>query len=146
MVKLNTGEWIVVVGSVLIIAFAGLVGTIIYVKPPPVQFVYQETENTKIGEALYHSQGCATCHEIFGNGTSFGPKLDGVGSRREKAWLRDYLLNPVAGVSEKQYRLVMPPVSDVSETQLDALVDYLAALKKSPLEPYETASPDASGR
>lgn len=131
MLKLKAGEWFVLIGAVLIVAFAALVGTIIYVKPPPVQFTYFESEATKLGEAVYRSQGCAACHELFGNGTAaFGPKLDGVGSRRNTDWLKRYLKAPWAGVSEKKYRLKMPPVENMPEREFNALVDYLSALRK----------------
>ena len=34
---LRTGEWIVAAGSVLIVMLAALTGTLIYLKPPPVE-------------------------------------------------------------------------------------------------------------
>jgi mono/diheme cytochrome c family protein len=131
---MKAGEWIVLAGSVLIVGFAVVSGVIIYIKPPPVQYEYLENAQAVAGEALYRSQGCGACHEIFGNGPSFGPKLDGVGSKRDKSWLRAYLLDPRPGVSEREYRLKMQPVTDLSDTELDALVEYLAALKKVRLD------------
>ncbi len=128
--KLKAGEWIVFVGIVIISSFAVVSGIIIYVKPPPVEFTYLEDPKTIAGEAIYRSQGCGACHEIFGNGPSFGPKLDGVGSKRDKPWLRAYLVKPRSGVSEKEYRLKMLPVTGLSNTELDSLVNYLAALRK----------------
>ncbi|HHJ35809.1 MAG TPA: cytochrome c [Gammaproteobacteria bacterium] len=127
---LRSGEWVVLVGAVLIIGFSVVSGVIIYVKPPPVEYAYLENEHTIAGEAIYRSQGCGACHEIFGNGPSFGPKLDGVGSKRDKVWLRAYLLKPRSGVSDRPYRLKMQPVADLTDEELDALVDYLEALKK----------------
>ncbi len=128
---LRAGEWIVVAGAAVIAGFSVISGVIIYVKPPPVEYAYQENAQTIAGEAVYRSQGCSACHEVFGNGTvGFGPKLDGVGSKRDKDWLHAYLLKPRSGVSDKVYRLKMDPVTDLSDTELDALVAYLKALKK----------------
>jgi len=134
MLKLNMGEWIVLVGSVLIIIFSIVVGTIIYKKPPPVRFTYQETSDTILGEAFYRSQGCAACHELFGNGTAvFGPGLDGIGSRRTVGWLTDYLQNPRPGVSDRPYKLKMEPV-ELQQQELHRLAQYLSALKEVDLQ------------
>jgi cytochrome c553 len=138
---LRTGEWIVLAGAAVIAGFSVVSGVIIYVKPPPVQYAYQENEQTIAGEAVYRSQGCSSCHEVFGNGTSaFGPKLDGVGSKRDKEWLHAYLLKPRSGVSDKKYRLKMEPVTGISDIELNALVAYLAALKKPKPDEYKVGS------
>ena len=128
--RLRTGEWVVVAGSALVVVFAGVVGVLIYLKPPPVQFVYLETTASRAGEAVYREQSCLSCHEVFGNGASYGPSLDGVGSRRTGQWIDDYLRAPRAGVSEKPYRVKMPPVTGVDDRQLSALVAYLRALRR----------------
>lgn len=127
--KFTLGEWIVIVGSVLIIAFAVVVGTVIYTKPPPVQFTYVATELTTKGEVIYRREGCLSCHEIFGNGASYGPSLDGIGSRRTKDWLIRYIKSPWPGVSVKPYRLRMPPYENLSSNELDVLAEFLLALK-----------------
>jgi len=131
MTKLKVGEVVVIIGTLVIILFAGVVGRIIYIKPPPVQHVYLETESGKLGESVYRRLGCGACHEIFNNGTStFGPGLDGVGSRRKKEWLALYLKEPWPNVSKKKYKLEMPAVKNVSTDEFNALVDYLSALRK----------------
>ncbi len=127
--KLSAGEWVVIVGSGLIVLFAVLVGTLIYLKPPPIQYVYLETARTMQGEAIYRREGCLSCHEIFGNGASYGPSLDGVGSKRNKQWLIEYLIAPRAGVSVKPYRLKMPPYGHLPQDELDLLAEYLLALR-----------------
>ena len=127
--RFKAGEWLVIAGSLLIISFAVIVGGVIYLKPPPVQFVYQQTANTLKGEEIYRREGCLSCHEIFGNGASYGPSLDGVGSKRDKDWLIRYLKAPWPGVSAKSYRLKMPTYDHLPEDDLNYLADYLLALK-----------------
>ena len=129
--KFTLGEWIVIVGSVLIIAFAAVVGTLIYLKPPPVHFIYEANALTTKGEGIYRREGCLSCHEIFGNGASYGPSLDGVGSKRTKDWLIQYLKSPWPGVSLKPYRLRMPPYDHLPANELDVLAEYLLALKSA---------------
>ncbi len=127
--KLSGGEWVVITGSGLIIAFAAIIGSIVYLKPPPVNFIYEETLETAAGEAIYRREGCLSCHEIFGNGASYGPSLDGIGSKRSKEWIIRYLKSPWPGVSAKPYRLRMPSYASLPSSDLEKLAQYLLALK-----------------
>jgi cbb3-type cytochrome oxidase cytochrome c subunit len=123
------GEWIVLGGSGVIAAFAVLVGVLIYLKPPPVEYRYVETTLTRDGEAIYRREGCGSCHRVFGNGATYGPSLDGEGSRRSVDWLRQYLQDPKPGVSERPYRVRMPSYRTLQSVELDALVAYLEGLR-----------------
>ena len=126
--KLRAGEWIVVAGSGLIALFAVLTGSLIYLKPPPVQYDYAETPTTQHGEAVYRREGCGSCHQVFGTGATYGPSLDGEGARRTREWLTDYLIDPRPGVGTKPYRLKMPSYRGLKRDERDALVAYLQAL------------------
>jgi cbb3-type cytochrome oxidase cytochrome c subunit len=128
-VKLRAGEWVVLGGSGVIAAFAALVGVLIYLKPPPVEYRYVETPAARDGEVIYRREGCNSCHRLFGNGATYGPSLDGVGSRRSADWLRKYLQDPKPGVSEKPYRVRMPSYSRLQSVELSALVAYLQGLR-----------------
>ena len=128
--KLRTAERVVVIAAALIVAYAVLVGALIWLEPPPVRFAYAETASTRIGETIFRREGCLSCHELFGNGTSYGPVLDGTGSRRELSWLREYLRSPRPGVGERTYRLRMPAYDTLASDELDALAHYLGALRE----------------
>ena len=128
--KLRTAERVVVIAAVVIVAYAVLVGAMIYLKPPPVRFVYRESASMKAGEMVFRREGCLSCHELFGNGTSFGPPLDGVGSRRALVWLKEYLRLPRRGVGGRTYRLRMPAYDKLDEDELEALVNYLGAMRE----------------
>jgi cbb3-type cytochrome oxidase cytochrome c subunit len=121
---------VVVIAAVVIVGYAVVVGALIYLKPPPVRFVYRETASTRTGEMVFRREGCLSCHELFGNGTSFGPALDGVGSRRNLAWLKEYLRSPRPGVGGRTWRLSMPAYDKLEEGELDALMAYLGALRE----------------
>jgi mono/diheme cytochrome c family protein len=81
------------------------------------------------GRIVYNQQGCATCHSISGIGNPRSP-LDGVGTRRSPADLRDWILGkgtaaeriPAPIVRRKQRYQSMPV------EELDSLVAYLAGL------------------
>ena len=127
---LRLGEKLVLVGAGLIVIFAGIVGTLIYLKPPPVRYAYLESEASKSGEAVFRRESCPSCHEVFANGASYGPTLDGVGSRRDGLWLAEYLRSPRPGVSAKPYRLRMPAYDKLKESDFRALVSYLEMLRR----------------
>lgn len=127
--KLRAGEWIVLAGAAFIAAFAILVGVLIYLKPPPVEFAYTENAAAQAGEAIYRREGCNSCHRVHGNGATYGPSLDGVGSRRSGNWLKRYLRAPNERTSERAYRVKMPSYDGLQTAELDALVAYLQALR-----------------
>ena len=123
-------ERVVVIAAVVIVAYAVLVGAMIYLKPPPVRFVYRESASMKAGEMVFRREGCLSCHELFGNGAGIGTPLDGVGSRRSLVWLKEYLRSPRPGVGGRTYRLRMPAYDKLAEDELEALVSYLGALRE----------------
>ena len=129
-VKLRPAEMVVLAAAALIVAWAGLVGVLIYSKPPPVRFTYRESAPARVGEMIFRREGCLSCHALFGNGTGYGPALDGVGSRRNGVWLKEYLRSPRPGVGDRSYRLRMPAYDTLEAGELDALVTYLAALRE----------------
>lgn len=139
--KLRPGEWVVVASSGVIAAFAVLVGVLIYLKPPPVQFTYMESALAQAGEAIYRREGCNSCHRVSGNGGSYGPSLDGVGSRRTGEWLHRYLREPWPGVSAKPYRLQMPSYAALKDEELNVLVTYLLALRHAGQGGHAARSP-----
>jgi cytochrome c oxidase cbb3-type subunit 3 len=52
------------------------------------------------GRTLYETLGCASCHIISGQGSSFGPDLTEVGARRGAAFLRTKLTRPADAITD----------------------------------------------
>ncbi|HMF98751.1 MAG TPA: SCO family protein [Vicinamibacterales bacterium] len=78
----------------------------------------------------YH---CAACHTL-GAGTRIGPDLAGVTSRRERDWLRRFIAapdrmnatgDPIAIALRAEYGKVRMPNLDLSDDDVDAVIDYL---------------------
>ena len=79
------------------------------------------------GAAIYDKK-CKACHSIGGVGgpmAKTGGALDDVGSKRDEAWLRDFLKDP----KSKMPNAKMPKVS-LSDEDLNAVVTYMLSLKK----------------
>ena len=78
------------------------------------------------GKALYE-QKCKSCHSIAGESgkmANLGGTLDGVGGKRDAAWLKAYLADPKSKMPEAK----MPKLK-LSDQDLDDLVAYLLTLK-----------------
>jgi mono/diheme cytochrome c family protein len=96
------------------------------------------TEAVARGRQVYHSLGCANCHEPNLFGQRLGPPLDHIGtaaaSRRlgvsAEEYVRQSILDPGAYVVPG-YQDSMPRDlgRDLTPTDLDALVAYLLSLK-----------------
>jgi nitric oxide reductase subunit C len=67
---------------------------------------------------------CQACHSIGGQGGAVGPKLDGIGSRRDEAWIKTWLTDP----SKVKPDSKMPNLH-LAQADIDALAKYLATQK-----------------
>jgi mono/diheme cytochrome c family protein len=99
------------------------------------------------------SQRCSACH-TFGKGVKVGPDLKGVTERRPRAWLLQFIRSSqrmiasgdaIAAGLFKQFKPErMPDWSDLSETQIGAILDWLAAAGPEQREPDERGAETAS--
>lgn len=83
------------------------------------------------GLKLYADQKCIACHSIAGKGNAKGA-LDDVGSRLSAEEIRMWMVNP-AEMTKKTKAERKPPMRaypNLSREDLDALVAYMASLKK----------------
>jgi nitric oxide reductase subunit C len=78
------------------------------------------------GKALYEKQ-CKVCHSLGGEAGKMADKggpLDGVGAKRDAAWLRQYLRDPKAAMPEAK----MPKLK-MTDQELEDHVAYMLSLK-----------------
>ena len=74
-----------------------------------------------------YDKKCKLCHSIKGEGgkqAQKGGPLDGVGAKRDAAWLEAYLRDPKSKMPDAK----MPKLK-YSDDELKALVDYMLSLK-----------------
>jgi cytochrome c2 len=77
------------------------------------------------GAKVYAAQRCMMCHSIEGKGNKKTP-LDGVGDRLKSEEIRKWIVSP----REMKPGTLMKPYPSLPPKDLEALVNYLAGLKK----------------
>jgi len=106
--------------------------------------------NISSGEQLFRTR-CQSCHTMSGNepADALGPDLLGVTSRREKAWLLNWLRAPDQMLAQKdpiatelyaQYGNVAMPNMRLNRQEAGDLLDYLEAEEARLLGPAKTAN------
>ena len=76
--------------------------------------------------AIY-TKKCELCHTIAGKGgkkADVGGPLDGVGSKRDEAWLRKYIPDPKSAMEDAKM-----PKFNLAPADMDAVVKYMQSLK-----------------
>ena len=68
--------------------------------PPVAELVKRKGDPVK-GEKIFNSPtaGCATCHQVKGQGVDFGPNLSEIGTKLAKEAIYESILSPSAGIS-----------------------------------------------
>jgi len=90
-------------------------------------------QDTAKGAKVYADQKCSMCHSIAGKGAAKGP-LDGVGSKLTAAEIKEWIVNPVemtAKAKATRKPAMTAKYKNLPAADLDALVAYLASLKKT---------------
>jgi mono/diheme cytochrome c family protein len=83
------------------------------------------------GQQVYAAQKCAICHSVAGKGNQKGP-LDSVGTKLTADEIRQWIVNATE-MAAKTGAMRKPPMKSytaMAKDDLDALVAYLATLKK----------------
>ncbi len=92
--------------------------------PKPVLATFRMPQTP--GVTVYQKYGCSSCHMISGVGGTSGPDLTKVASRRpDPEWHKRHLREPSALVPDS----AMPAYPQISDEELNQLVDYLLTLK-----------------
>jgi cytochrome c2 len=86
------------------------------------------------GRSLFNANGCLDCHALNKKGCADGVVLDDVGKRRSKKFLQEHLRNPEEHVKQNKSAFqgdpsVMPN-PNLSEKEIQLIVDYLVSLKR----------------
>lgn len=86
------------------------------------------------GRALFLSRGCAACHTVDGEPSRFGPRLDGISSRRTRLELEEALRS---GYDEPE----MIRTLHLSSAEMQNIIDFLNSLPSVKLEKASSHKP-----
>jgi mono/diheme cytochrome c family protein len=91
----------------------------------------QHSDVIQRGEKVYAAQKCQMCHSIAGKGNKNGP-LDGVGSKLTPEEIRQWIVDApgMTAKTKAARKPLMKSYPSLSKEDLDALVAYMASLKK----------------
>jgi nitric oxide reductase subunit C len=78
------------------------------------------------GAVLLQHENCLDCHIIAGTGGNRGPRLDSVSSRRDAAWIADYLADPQKYKADTE----MPDFKELSPEQRQTLGSFVITLSR----------------
>ena len=99
--------------------------------------------DAKKGKELYDTLGCAGCHKVNGQGGAAGPDLSNeAGKGRSRSWLATKIRNPKVDNPQT----IMPANSNLSDQQVNNLVDYLLSLPAAGGQTGTTAARSTVGR
>ena len=101
--------------------------------------MFPQYKGVKTGPALFHYEGCFTCHTIngLGAGGNDAPNLSHIGSIRSFSWIATQIADPSAHFKRNgivtlngvKYRAVMPAFKNMSSKNIGILAKYLEFLK-----------------
>ncbi len=76
------------------------------------------------GAALIQQENCLDCHSLGGRGENKGPSIEWIGSRRDAAWIAEYLVNP----QKLDPGTEMPDFHALSAGQRETIGEFITAL------------------
>ncbi len=79
------------------------------------------------GKKSFDEKKCIVCHTLGdqkGKMAQLGGPLDGVGGKRDAAWLRGYLTDPKSQIPDSKM-----PKQKLTSEELEDLVEYMLSLK-----------------
>lgn len=86
-----------------------------------------------LGKKLYKQYQCFDCHSIAGKGCANGMKLDAIGSKRTKEFIREHIVDPDKHFDKHpkafETDLNLMPPQNLEPFEIDSLVEYLHSLK-----------------
>ncbi len=111
----------------------------------------QPTEQLSGMKQLLQTKGCIGCHGFGSAGTTLGPNLTEVGSRRSADWMYEWIKNPAAVPGSNRGPNIQPwfkedkrtdfwpmqptymPTIAMTDQERQSIVDYLKDLKSAPV-------------
>lgn len=109
------------------------------------------SEEGKLGSRLFRESRCTSCHRAMRNGTNMGLNLDGVGSKRTKEWLYEFMLDPERVYGSRTLDHGLRPkeaayVADMPKEELHAIAVFLSELRSEQGSASAPMPPDGQSK
>jgi mono/diheme cytochrome c family protein len=78
--------------------------------------------NGSEGYAFMKKYGCLSCHKLHGVGSTVGPALDDIGTKREAEWMARWIKNPFS----IKHNSRMPPFFYLPDEHIRVIAEYLS--------------------
>ncbi|MDZ7289451.1 MAG: cytochrome c [candidate division KSB1 bacterium] len=80
------------------------------------------SNNGSEGYMLMKKFGCLSCHKLYGVGSTVGPALDSIGTKRDAEWMARWIKNSSSIKSNSR----MPPFVYLPDGQIRIIAEYLS--------------------
>lgn len=133
MLRETRARWLALVTGVMVVALAALFAWLRNLPgeaapAPPAAPAVVDSVQLAAGRAAFERLNCAMCHSIGGRGNRSYP-LDGIGSRRDAAALRDWALAEGSARGQLPAGIASIKARAAADPDVPALIEYLASLK-----------------
>lgn len=91
---------------------------------PPLAKESISPQAIQLEQPQVYKQTCSACHAMNGVGGIVGPSLDGVGTRRDFAWISTWLRDPMAVKADSKM-----PKLPLTEVEIQQLATFLSNVK-----------------
>ena len=143
--KLKTGEKVLFIFTAVFIVLAGI-GYIILetVRLTSDEPMFEQTthfggmdKDGKKGSAVFRHSRCTSCHRAMNNGTNMGLSLDGIGSKRTRQWIYDFMKEPERNYEARTFDHGLAPkeaayVAELPDADLLVIAAFLSQLRSDP--------------
>lgn len=94
------------------------------------------------GRQIYEARGCARCHQIGQDGSTFGPNLTRVGAARSYDYLKESVLNPSADIPDEVQGVTAVTADGKRYTGIRANEDTFTLQLRLPDESFKSIRKD----
>ncbi|KHD89355.1 MAG: nitric oxide reductase [Bdellovibrio sp. ArHS] len=92
--------------------------------PKKTEFIPAHLATNVLPKPEVFQQLCTACHTLSGSGGNVGPALDGIGTRKDTAWLKSWIKDPKAVKADTTM-----PTLPLTDAQLEEVVQFLSSQK-----------------
>jgi mono/diheme cytochrome c family protein len=111
-------------------------------------FCLSSSTSFALDAAKHFNMACSPCHTI-GGGDTMGPDLQGVSERRDNAWLKKFITDPMGMINSgdaiaiallQEFENIPMPAQNLSDQDIEGILDYIEGAGAPPAPAAKTAT------